>query len=296
MKTSYVKTKFNNIINATEIVTIHYYEFDKTFNFVGEKHNFWEIVYVDNGSIKIMCDDKEVVLNQGEIIFHKPNEFHSVKSYNSSPNIFVISFVCKSSAMQYFERYKTKLNRDLKSFISSIITEANNTYKIPKNDVALNKLEVKDEAKFGGEQLIKTYLEQFLILLIRNMTEKNNITIFPAKENMEDYLTTEIKNYIKNHLYERIKVEDICTAFGYSKSYLSTIFKQQCGVSLAKYYNQLRVKRAKSLIQNDNKNFAEISDLLAFDNPQYFTRVFKRVTGLTPSEFKNSLHLESTNK
>lgn len=291
MKTTYIKTKFNNIINATEIVTIHYYEFDKTFDFVGEKHNFWEIVYVDSGSVKITHDNKEDTLSQGEIIFHKPNEFHSIKSYNSSPNIFVISFVCKSSAMQCFEGYKTRLDNDLKPFISSIVKEANDTYVLPKNNIALNKLKLKENIKFGGEQLIKTYLEQLLILLIRKMTEKNNVTIFPAKENMENHLTTEIKTYIKNHLHERIKVENICSAFGYSKSYLSTIFKEQCGFSLAKYYNELRIKEAKSLIQEGNKNFAEISDLLTFDNPQYFTRVFKRITGLTPSEFKKTLHL-----
>ena len=79
MKSSYIKTKFNNIINITEIVTIHYYELDDVFNFVGEQHNFWELVYVDSGEVEITRDNEKVILRQGDIIFHKPNEFHSVK-------------------------------------------------------------------------------------------------------------------------------------------------------------------------------------------------------------------------
>ncbi|MBQ3181252.1 MAG: AraC family transcriptional regulator, partial [Clostridia bacterium] len=71
MNSSYIRTKFNNFINVTEIVTIHYYEFDNTFEFKGEKNNFWEIVYVDSGSVEIMCDDKKNILKQGEILFHQ---------------------------------------------------------------------------------------------------------------------------------------------------------------------------------------------------------------------------------
>lgn len=292
MNSSYIRTKFNNFINVSEIVTIHYYEFDDTFEFGGEKHNFWEIVYVDSGAVEIMCDKKRVILKQGEILFHQPNEFHTIKSYNSSPDVFVISFVSKSSAMSYFANYKATLDKTLKPFISSIISEAENTYIIPKNDITLKKLITKDDASIGGEQLIKTYLEQLLIILARDILGKKDVVIFPSKESMETYIISEIKKYIKSKVTQKLKIEDICRHFGYSKTYLSQLFKAQCSISLINYYNKEKIEYSKKLIREQHLNMTQISDMLSFDNPQYFARVFKRVTGLTPSEYAKSLKVK----
>ena len=92
MKTSYIKTKPKTVINVTSIVTIHYFEFGPTFSYAGEQHDFWEMVYVDKGSILAQRGGEQLILKQGEILFHEPNEFHSIRSLNSSPNIFIISF------------------------------------------------------------------------------------------------------------------------------------------------------------------------------------------------------------
>ena len=289
MPSAYIKRKFKNVINITEIVTIHYYEFDKNFIFQGESHDFWEIVYVDSGTVEIVRDGEAILLRQGEIVFHKPNEFHSIKSYHSSPNFFVITFVSKSSMMRYFEKFKGVLNIHLKPLISSIIREAESTYIIPQNDTRLRKMERKSMAQIGGEQLIKIYLEQFLIILIRDLTQKKDISFFPSKESMETHLVSQIKAYIKSKSRERLRVEEICSSFGYSKSYISQLFKEQTALSLARYHNQCQIEEAKRLIREGQNNFSQISDLLSFDNPQYFSRVFKRLTGLTPSEFQQSL-------
>ena len=68
------------------------------------------------------------------------------------------------------------------------------------------------------------------------------------------------------------------------------LFREQTGETIAAYAVRIRVKRAKQLIREGRYNFTEISDALAFDNPQYFSRVFRRVTGMSPSEFKLSLN------
>ena len=132
MASRYTMTKPQTLIHITDIVTIHYYELDKNFVFSGEKHDFWEMVYVDKGSVAIQAEENHLILNQGEILFHKPNEFHSIRSYASDPNFFVISFACKSAAMSHFENYRATLNQSLRPFVSSIITEARNSFHIPK--------------------------------------------------------------------------------------------------------------------------------------------------------------------
>ena len=295
MKATYIKTRPTCVINVSKIVTIHDYEYDSRFVFAGEQHDFWEMVYVDKGRVRVCHGDEEITLEQEEIIFHAPNEFHSIRAQDSSPNFFVLSFVCTSPAMQYFEKYHTVLDTSLKAYLSSILKEAQRTYVIKKNDPLQKKLIKKENAAIGGEQLIKTYLEQLLIFLIRRITKEQEIGVFPTKETMENHLVTAIKRLIREHTEENLHIRDVCTSLGYSKSYLSRLFKEQTGETIAGYALRAKIKRAKQLIRESEWNFTQISDHLAFDNPQYFSRVFKRVTGMTPTEFKQSLDFSGAN-
>jgi len=95
-------------------------------------------------------------------------------------------------------------------------------------------------------------------------------------------------------LAERIGVSDttiinLCADLGYSKSYLSRLFHEQTGDTIAAYLQKSKIRKAKELIRGGVLNFTQISDQLAFDNPQYFARTFKRITGMTPTQFKRSL-------
>ena len=106
---------------------------------------------------------------------------------------------------------------------------------------------------------------------------------------MENHLVTAMKAYIEGKTNGVFRVNELCQEFGYSKSYLCRVFHNQTGETLASYAVKRKIKFAKQLIREDSLNFTQISDRLAFDNPQYFCRVFKRVTGMTPTEFKSSL-------
>lgn len=288
MNEAYVLTKFNNLVNVTEIVTVHAYEFDPSFVFDGETHDFWELVYVDRGAVEITRDQETVILQQGHILFHQPNEFHTIRSYNSAPSLLIVSFVCKSNAMAYFTKYSGEMGKHLRPWLTAIATEAENAYILPKNDPGLKKLVRKSTAVIGGEQMIKSYLEQFLVLMIRDINEHKEVSVFASHKNLETHLVSEIKGFLREQLTQRTCIEDICRRYGYSKTYLSQLFKQQCGISIMAYYNQKKIEYAKKLIAENCYSFAQISGMLAFDNPQYFARVFRRITGQSPSEYKNA--------
>ena len=117
-----------------------------------------------------------------------------------------------------------------------------------------------------------------------------NIGVFPNKESMENHLVVAVKDLITRKMDENLRISDICSELGYSKSYISKLFKEQTGDTIASFGAKVRINRAKELIREGVMNFSEISDMLDFDNPQYFSRVFKRETGMTPSEFKHSLN------
>ena len=92
-----------SVINITKLITVLSYELSPNFYTEGETHNFWEMVYVDRGKIYCHADDEVKLLKKGEIIFHQPNEFHSLKCDGvQSASVFIITFDCKSSAMNFF--------------------------------------------------------------------------------------------------------------------------------------------------------------------------------------------------
>ena len=84
--------KIANIINIQKIVTLHYFEFERSFRSKGESHDFWEMIYADKGDLQVKLKNKEFTLSQGECYFHKPNEFHTHYANGVvAPNIFIIS-------------------------------------------------------------------------------------------------------------------------------------------------------------------------------------------------------------
>ena len=285
MQKDYIKTKPKTVVNIAKIVTIHYYEFGRDFVFDGESHDFWEMVYVDKGSVAVKCgDEKEIILRQGEVVFHKPNEFHTIRSYESSPNFFVISFVSSSLSMVYFEKLWSSLNAQQKNILSAIIEEAEKSYYITKNDPTIRKLLRKKEAPIGSEQLIKNYFELLLITFLRLLEKKSEMPL-PTSSPTEP-LVCAIKEYIESRCEENIRVDEICSAFGYSRSFLSRFFKDNTGDSLSSYAAKVKMKRAKELLRDNSLNITEISEKLCFENPQYFARVFKRENGMTPTEWR----------
>ncbi len=287
MKPQYAKHKIANLISINKIVTIHYYEFGRNFNFGGEIHDFWEMVYVDRGCVHIKANSKTFTLGQGEVVFHKPNEFHTISTDGeNSADVFVISFVCSSAAMSFFKKRIAKVPRKLRENISSIIKESEETFNLmPITGV---KLQPKENAPVGSQQLIRIHLEEFLIMLLRSES-RDEAKIFPTKESMDNHLVSKIKELLSKNICGRITVDEICKDLNYSRAYLSKIFKNSTGETIVEYSLKLKIKEAKRLIREGGMNFTQISDRLAFDNPQYFSRVFKRVTNFTPSQYKNSV-------
>lgn len=100
---SYESVTLVQEITVDKIYSIHYFEYMSDFSFAGETHNFWEFLCVDKGEVEVTAGQVNHVLKKGEIIFHKPNEFHSLRANGRiAPNLVVISFACDSPAMGIF--------------------------------------------------------------------------------------------------------------------------------------------------------------------------------------------------
>lgn len=278
------------VVNVEKIMSIFYFEFAKNFHSGIDKHNFWEIVYVDKGEITITADGQEHVIHQGEAIFHKPNEGHSIKANDdTTPNVFIISFVCTSKAMQYFENRILEIPTRTRKIITLIIEETGKTCYFP---LLINKMrqdEYYQVAPIGSMQMIKLYLEQFLILLLRDGQEAQSSGANIEGEDSGGELVHDMIFYLENHIYQAFTVGKMCHDFNYSATYLSKIFKKTTGMSILDYYLHLKMIEARRMIREGNMNIAQIAQKLGYDSPQYFSRSFKRIAGMKPQEYKKSV-------
>jgi len=106
----------------------------------------------------------------------------------------------------------------------------------------------------------------------------------------------EIMEWIRiNHDYE-VNVMRVAEEFNYNPDYLSSIFKKHVGCSLLKYINKTRIDMAKKLLISSHDSRQVIAEKAGFKDDKYFLKVFKRMEGVTPSQYKKAFHLKHMNK
>ena len=293
MKDNFTRISFNKIFNVDKIITIFYMELSKNFYYEGEKHDFWEMVYIDKGEMICTADEKRFVLKSGEMTFHKPNEFHNLSGdSNIAPNVSILTFECKSRAMKHFEGKIFQLSSEEKSLLSTLFSEGLSCYKLEdERNPLLQNLKVITPSPFGSSQMTKNLLEIFLIKLCRN-------TDVVTKEMRQSYVidgvdvpynVKEILDYLKEHIYGKVTIGELAKHLDKSESMVKQLFSQYRDGGIIKHYNALKIKEARKLIREGNYNMTQISDMLHFDTPQYFSKCFKAVTNMTPSEYKASI-------
>ena len=157
-----------NLLNVQKIVTIHYQELSPGYVSEEETHDFWEVIYADKEALFIVRDGERTPLLQGEMVFIKPNQPHFVESGKKEPNIFIVSFECRSESMGFFCDKKFPVPENYRYLLQNIMSEATETFVIPDFDPDLNRLELRQRPNLGGEQVIKNSLELLLVYLLRS--------------------------------------------------------------------------------------------------------------------------------
>lgn len=95
-----------------------------------------------------------------------------------------------------------------------------------------------------------------------------------------------IESYIRTHYDKELSMQAVAKAMNYSDAYFCKLFKQCFQVNFSVYLNEYRIARATELLRNTRLNIREVSTACGFSDANYFARVFKRITGLTPSEYR----------
>lgn len=289
----FVRHGLPSVIHIRKIITIFYMELSKDFHYDGEQHNFWEMVYIDKGEMLCTADKHQFTLKSGEVTFHKPNEYHNLSGDGkNAPNVSILTFECDSVAMKHFEGKIWRLSAEEKRLLSMLMSEGLSCFCLedPSNPL-LQKLCILPDAPFGSFQMIRNLLEIFLISLYRHresVTKKSrqSVHIDGVDVNFE---IRELLDVLNANIYGKLTIEEIARKVGKSESTVKTLFSRFQPGGIMRYYNNLKIREAKRLIRENRHTFAQIAELLCFDSPQYFSKYFKKLTHMTPKEYKHSI-------
>ena len=101
----------------------------------------------------------------------------------------------------------------------------------------------------------------------------------------DNFIINKIVSYLYTHIEDHLSIETIASDLNISTGYLSSCFKKNMGVSVMNYYKKIKIERSKSL--NSNNSILEISTLLGFCDQCHFSKTFKNIVGITPTQYKN---------
>ncbi len=292
---TYSPTVLQQPIIIDWIVMVHYFEYTADLSFAGESHNFWEFVYVVDGSVLIEADGVPYILKKGEVLFHHPNEFHTLHSYNGScPKLIIISFSSNSPALKEFCHGQMTVNPGDSQLLVKLLEEAGNAFSTmlytPMDHAYLTP---NQDAPFGSEQMVGLYLQQFLICLLRHIQPKSlertssfHLDIhLPHSQNPRVEETIQL---LSQHLTSPLQLHDICHTMGISRSRLQQLFNAEFKCGVMEFFLRLKATAAKQMLLQKGRSITDISFELGFSSPAYFSAFFKKYFGCTPSQYRKS--------
>lgn len=255
------------------VVTAFEITYDSDFDFKGETHNFWEFVCVLDGEIQVTAEDTVSELHKNQIIFHKPMEFHRICSANGTkPHVIIMSFHTTQPLPLKGAVY-TLSETDIKE-LSEIIRIAYDAFDFQDICIAAQK-----EAKIIQAQMFINRLELFLLSVAEKGSAVNTLSNSRSAKNYAKIIET-----LKDNLNRTLTISDIAMLTNMSKSNVKKVFEIYTGEGVIKYFNRLKITEAIRMLE-EGMTVGEISNALGFLEQNYFSTVFKRFTGYSPTKY-----------
>lgn len=285
----FTPTVISRPVRVDRVVTVHYFEYSSSYYFEGEQHDFWEFVYVDKGEVDVLAGDRELRLGRGSLLIHPPGEFHALRATGSSaPNLVVASFFCEGDALARLGEGPYPMGEAERALIGGIVAEAERAFATPLDDPTTTALERRPDAPLGAEQLVAAYMEELLIRLLRaGAPEPRGAGPMEPQSRNEVFLRVDA--YLAERLSQTLTLDRICRDNLVGRSRLQQIFHAETGGGVMEYFGRRKIEAAKEMIRRDDGNFTEIANRLGYQSIYYFSRHFKKVTGMTPSEYASGV-------
>ena len=245
----------------------------------------YELIVMTKGSLYLSYDNINYTVNEKEYLLLSPkhpicNRIGFKASYCS---FYWLHFKIISSPVLI---NLTEACENIKGQDETIILPESGKLQCPDKIFVLMK-QLQNFVRSDYGELSANYMTSTILCELFNQSFKEKL------DNMRNNFSKkqiyyDMVDYINMNLYRNLKVADIASHFGYNKKYLSHIFVKITGTSLKQFVLQKKMDEANFLLTDTNKTVCEIAGLLGFSDNHNFMKNYKRITGLTPTEYRNA--------
>ena len=261
-------------IRITSLFTVFENTYEEDYYFVGESHNFWEFVCVIDGTLGVTAGKDVFPLERGQAVLHKPMEFHRIWAEKGTrPHIAIISFA--GDIMPDMKERRFTLQGEELQKLCEMIRTRNRIFQVEKGYIISKLLP-------GQEVQAHLFLAEFENLLLTALSRKDPV--------IQTYTSVSVRNYrrivkvLEACLEERLTLPEIAKLCHMSEATVKKTFSRYAGIGLMTYFNQLKIRRAVSLLE-EGYSVGQTAAMLGFGDQNYFSTVFKRVIGESPMKY-----------
>lgn len=238
----------------------------------------YQILYVANGKTHFWFDGKEEIVNAGHMVLYKPEEIQKYVYYlEDNPEVFWIHFT--GSDVKNILAYHG-ISLDEHVFYCGVLPD----YKVLFRKI-IQELQL---CRYGYEDYIASLFNDILLLVDRQQHEQKKTT-----GNVQEQIERAAAYFNENY-NTKISIDDYAESLHISTNWFIHNFKQYAGMSPAQYILSLRMVNAQSLLERTTYNIKEISEIVGYENPLYFSRVFKKEIGKSPAQYRKERATEET--
>ena len=238
---------------------------------IQHSHDFCEILYVAGGAGEAILEGKKFRLAPGDLVVVNPGTLHEERSDAKAP-LRLIFLAIRDFAVPGLpagclsqEKYR-------------VLSCGEYRYKM---DIYLRELLQETSSQIEFYQEISQGLVSALLVLVMRL-----IRINPEDEAALSQECQKIKEYLDQNFTSPITLDSLSETVYISKHYLSHLFKEQTGVSPIKSLTSKRMEKACELLSETELPVSEVSKAVGYENPLYFSQVFKRIYGISPVKYR----------
>ncbi|MEE3420453.1 MAG: AraC family transcriptional regulator [Lachnospiraceae bacterium] len=233
----------------------------------------YQLLYIADGKTHFFLDGRDVTVGAGNMVLFRPREEqHYIYYGKDKPEVFWVHFT-GSDVRLLLQKYGLSENAHV--FFAGSLPEYRRLFE-------RMILDLRKCPPFYEENLA-LLMHQLLILTGRQLMDR------PEKRAMNEFTRAAIENtvsYFDTHYKEPISIEDYASQKGMSVSYFIRSFREFTSLTPRQYLIHLRMASAEDLLTNSTMTVAEVASAVGFDNALYFSRLFKKTTGMSLSRFR----------
>lgn len=236
-----------------------------------------EILFICEASGNIVIGGNRYPIKKGMLFYIPPGVQQTIELHTKNPEHYM-SVHFNGSRMVLDSDRKWKCQESIKTLHQPLAQEIKN-YILVK-ELFEKLVDSWNDKGPSYEFVAGTLLRQLFILISQNNKIQSRNYAISLK-------IDQIIEYMRQNINRQITLEELSGIVGLSTFYLSKAFKDATGYPIIKYFNKMKIDKAKELLIEGNKKVKEVAYELGYTNEFYFSRIFKRIEGLNPTEFYN---------